>query len=69
MNDFTGNLVDETCSLNIDSWVNPTASGLKWGTIDSIRGSGPNRSIMEWFYGDGDYNRPHSLQVKFYIKF
>lgn len=69
MKDFNGNLVDVSCSINIDSFVNHTASELNWATISGVAGSGPNRSIMEWSYGDGDYNRPHSLQVQFYIKF
>ena len=24
---------------------------------------------FDWSYGDGSYNRPHSLEVKFYIKY
>lgn len=60
---------DQVPSVNVDvAFTNYPNAGL-WASIRHWDKETRNRTTATWSYGNGDYNRPHSLQVQFYIKF
>ena len=65
-----GFLFEEGTSTNVS--VNMSnISNNSWSScvMKTISGHERKRTTATFNYGDDDYNRPHSIQTKFYIKY
>ena len=56
------------CSSNIDITFGAFGAS-KLANIRHWDSETTRRNLATWTYGDGNYNRPHSLEVQFCIKY
>ena len=56
------------CSSNVDITFGAFGAS-KLANIRHWDNETNRRNVATWTYGDGNYNRPHSLEVQFYIKY
>jgi hypothetical protein len=65
-----GFLFEEGTSTNVSVNLSDISDN-SWSScvLSLVSGHDRKRTIAAFNYGDGDYNRPHSVQTKFYIKY
>lgn len=69
-NPGVGFLFEEGTSTNVSVNLSDISNN-SWSSclMKIISGHEHKRTIAAFNYGDGNYNRPHSVQTKFYIKY